>query len=730
MSDWIAAIPDAPFDWELIPLDGGKRPIDPETGDLMAGWQDAPGYDVESLCDLNGQVKAVGLKLGPASGGILAVDCDGPGAVEMFQTVFGRNPTDLPPTVGMTSGREMRGQRLFQVDQDWWPHLRGRRSWKGANGSTCLELRWAGHQSVLAGAHPETSGYRWLDKSSPRDRDVATAPEWLIEPLLHETPTATEVVTPTAVDAERVPAMLACINPLTHTSYDDWLQVGMAMHNTDPGLLTTWVEWSRSMPNFDEDECLSKWDSFAKSTRGSRLTIASLHHWAKAGGYKEPKRQPAVEPQGEAETETLTPIDEWDVLLKGLVDPNHPGFERNSVRRQIRAATAARELNVSASPQNIRATLLQHQRNLIVGTGEKGTRGGQKARFKPKEYLIKDLITMRCLTGIAAFNKVGKTKLATELVASLIFQQPFMGNPDWQPAPPPKGGHKFILWWVDQPGADSQTYLKARGLMEPDGTLHPQILKLYTEEDDLAWDDQGMDQLIQDTSEEPGAILISDSFFACIQRIHGSDQEPEAGGALIDVQTLLSQTETTHICLFHSPKETGPVGINAIRGHSSAGGCVSGVISLHFLKKKDPQTGKGVADKENPHRRMVFEGRGPYIDLLIRGDWEKGTFDVLGNFQKKLGELTTDDRKASNFADLTEGQRTTLEWVETAIGLWKEKDGVTANQVAGAMTHPRTPTNSEIENKRKQLNALVKAELLTTTKKAKVTRYNYRSENS
>ena len=44
-----------------------------------------------------------------------------------------------------------------------------------------------------------------------------------------------------------------------------------------------------------------------------------------------------LSPQGEAETETLTPIDEWDVLLKGLVDPNHPCFERNSVRRQIRA---------------------------------------------------------------------------------------------------------------------------------------------------------------------------------------------------------------------------------------------------------------------------------------------------------------------------------------------------------------------------------------------------------
>lgn len=301
MSDWSVAIPDAPFDWELIPLDGRKRPIVPETGELMTGWQDAPGYDVEGLCALNGQVKAVGLKLGPASGGILAVDFDGPGSIEKFEEVFGHDPTDLPPTVGMTSGRELRGQRLFQVDQDWWPHLRGRRSWSGEDGNTCLELRWAGHQSVIAGAHPKTKGYSWLPESSPSECDVATAPEWLLEPLVHQPPTAAEVVAPTAVDAKRVPAMLACIDPLEHTSYDDWLQVGMAMHNTDPGLLKEWVKWSKQMPNFDEGECLRKWESFSKSTRGSRLTIASLHDWAKDGGYKEPKRKPAAEPLGAAE---------------------------------------------------------------------------------------------------------------------------------------------------------------------------------------------------------------------------------------------------------------------------------------------------------------------------------------------------------------------------------------------------------------------------------------------
>jgi hypothetical protein len=72
------------------------------------------------------------------------------------------------------------------VDRDWWPHLRGRRVWEH-NGEVCLELRWAGHQSVIAGAHPETKGYSWLPDSSPAEREVAIAPDWLLEPLLRRT---------------------------------------------------------------------------------------------------------------------------------------------------------------------------------------------------------------------------------------------------------------------------------------------------------------------------------------------------------------------------------------------------------------------------------------------------------------------------------------------------------------------------------------------------------------
>ena len=370
MADWAALIPDAPFDWALIPLDGRKRPIDPLTGDLKEGWQDQDGYDVDGLAELNGLVKAAGLLLGPKSGGVLAVDFDGPDAIAKFQEVFNRKPTDLPPTVGVTSGKKGRGQRFFQVDPDWWPHLRGRREWKH-DGSTCLELRWNGCQSVIAGAHPETGAYRWLPGSSPSDREIAQAPEWLLAPLVRQEKHLDPIET-TAEDADRAIAMLQCIDAASRSSYDDWLEVGIALRHTDPGLLSAWVEWSKQMPNFDEAECLRKWESF-DDYKGGRVTIRSLHHWAKQGGYKELKRKPKAKPAPEAKAapveEELLPLNERiDAAIAELLDAHLA----NDAGRIDAAFSEIWKLGVSRDRAQERILMLwAESHGLDISTGSK-----------------------------------------------------------------------------------------------------------------------------------------------------------------------------------------------------------------------------------------------------------------------------------------------------------------------------------------------------------------------
>ncbi len=299
-----------PADFRLVRVGRNKEPA------AGKGWFDADDFSPDDALRLNGSgPHAWGLKTGPASGGVLGLDLDAAGWAEDFQAVTGHPISDLPPTISWSSGKPGRSGHAFAVDREWWPQLRNRvpftRPWRegdplGKDGKpkdpTLWELRWDRHQSVLLGHHPETSGYRWLEGRSPREiPDLAPAPDWLLEHLLvQELPKVTQWV-PSAEDAQRAVAMLQCLPAEHFTSYDDWLRVGMALHHTDDGLFSAWVDWCRAMSNFDEAECLAKWQSFGKGHKGRQATIATLHYLAKQHGYREPRHKERSQPPAQSE---------------------------------------------------------------------------------------------------------------------------------------------------------------------------------------------------------------------------------------------------------------------------------------------------------------------------------------------------------------------------------------------------------------------------------------------
>lgn len=157
LPSWLADLSDLPCDWALLPLNGAKQPVDPSTDRLLKEWTKHSGFSVDEIQEISPQ--AVGVMLGPVSGGLIAVDFDGPGSEQCFQRIYGRPSTDLLASLSWSSGKPERRQVAFRVDPDWWEYLQGRKSWRNELGSTILELRWEGHQSAIAGAHPETSGY-------------------------------------------------------------------------------------------------------------------------------------------------------------------------------------------------------------------------------------------------------------------------------------------------------------------------------------------------------------------------------------------------------------------------------------------------------------------------------------------------------------------------------------------------------------------------------------------
>ena len=76
------------------------------------------------------------------------------------------------------------------------------------------------------------------------------------------------------------------------TDYENWRNVGLALHNTDDSLLPTWIEFSSKSSKFKraddgQGNCGKFWKQFKTPSTGSLLTIRSLAYWAKEDNPKE-----------------------------------------------------------------------------------------------------------------------------------------------------------------------------------------------------------------------------------------------------------------------------------------------------------------------------------------------------------------------------------------------------------------------------------------------------------
>ena len=254
--------------------------------------------------------------------GLGAVDFDGTGSDINFKHHLGFDPANLTKTLEVASGKKDRKQLLYLIPEDYLDSLK--KLEKSLDGCGKFELRIGNHYSMVAGVHPETSGYFWVN--SPADTDIAIAPILLLEgweelskkkekPRLQIKRTREQI----AYDSSRVERYLErYYSPANEFSdYDSWIKVLMALHH----LSREWEEltgikdkhlkdahlWSSWMGNYDGVELEKKWDSF--SDNGNPVTIASFFYKAKS------------HPNWELDNKCLEDDKEpngWDELLEAL----------------------------------------------------------------------------------------------------------------------------------------------------------------------------------------------------------------------------------------------------------------------------------------------------------------------------------------------------------------------------------------------------------------------------
>ena len=277
--DELARLPDG---WGFVAVDGEKRPY-------QKAWQDNPLTKDALTAELrSGHARAIGVCCGVPSGGLLFLDHDGKSASTILRE-WGCPMSSLPRSWTVTSGRDGRFQVIYQVPQEYWDGIVTRKYKTGITDAEGkpeqVELRWTGCQSVVAGDHPLTPGYRWVAKYSPDDLPIAEAPPELLERMLKPTPTAVVLaeVRTGDNDATRARSYLDALSSGRADDYDDWLAVGMALHSVgDDALLDDWEQWSAQSGKHKPSDCQRKWRSFKKSG----ITLGTLGDMAKKDGWR------------------------------------------------------------------------------------------------------------------------------------------------------------------------------------------------------------------------------------------------------------------------------------------------------------------------------------------------------------------------------------------------------------------------------------------------------------
>ena len=341
-----------PDGWGFVAVGQGKRPY-------QAKWQKNPLSKDQLTVEINaGRAVAIGVLAGPQSGGLLFVDHDGISAGEILDKL-GTPLCDLPKSWAVTSGRNGRLQIIYQVPQQYWDDIKTRKFKTGKHDDEGkveqLELRWTGCQSVIAGVHPTTTGYRWLKGRSPADLPLGEAPIALLEQMLpQQQPDPMPLLPPPAprstadrTDEEWARIWLDALHSSRADNYDDWIEVGQCLQSVGDHMLSDWESWSRTSSKYEPGVCDRHWRSFKPD---GKRDIRHLCNLAKDDGWQPKQRQlpPATKParkqQSEPEVPTAQPSGEKPQKLEAkelltmlrASDPDGaPRFRYNVFTQQI-----------------------------------------------------------------------------------------------------------------------------------------------------------------------------------------------------------------------------------------------------------------------------------------------------------------------------------------------------------------------------------------------------------
>lgn len=272
MSSLQTAIEFSKRGWHVFPL--YSRTKKPATKN---GLKDASNDEQKIIQLWQGKTHLnLAIRTGECSG-FFVVDLDGEEGIANFNTLVD-SMNGIPDTLTVKTGKGFHLYFNYPQGLDI----------RNSTSKICNKVDVRGNGGYVVAppsVHPDGSIYHFENESLP----IATAPQWLLEVIIRPIEKETSSVQPENYyttsninetwTLDDVGQMLDALNP--SMPYEDWLSVGMALHQGGYPL-AMWDQWSGLSDKYEQGCCAVRWRGFGGNegiTMGTLVQMAQVHGW-------------------------------------------------------------------------------------------------------------------------------------------------------------------------------------------------------------------------------------------------------------------------------------------------------------------------------------------------------------------------------------------------------------------------------------------------------------------
>lgn len=636
----ISGLNTIPSNWVLTPVID-KAP-------MRSGWQAEAPIDRHRLThsimygdDLpsskGGKWKAwwngYGIRTGSVSGGLLAVDCDGPSAKKLL-TALG----PYTPTVSWTSGKPGRAQLLYQLPRDLQKRMDAVKfsnvsidEYDGitANVGEELGFRYNGACSTLPPSyHPDTKEpYRWI--VSPEGHPVTDAPKWLVQFLTDKCD---------EIELEAL-AKKATLSHESKAKGGSWSDVEWAKHylkNIDPSDFD-WQSWSKCVfaahtAGVDEDT-VREWSNNYKSPEkfditwpyikervsGRRVSIGTLNYFAKQQGWSAVKAiEDGFVPSEKAKNDYEVSFAE---LIKEVRDANDI---KDVEYRDFVLEKLIKKHNTTK--KRIEGILNRIQRD--DGILQKTSFSSEEIKNVKEDgisWLIPGFVPASTMIMLSAIAKDGKSTLVYDLLTALTHKRPFLGEI-------PNKQCKVLLVQTEENISVLKKNLDSIGLFDEDCVIDKNLLRV-----ELSWDINRLDILEGWVHSYKPDFIIFDSLRSISGNNAGesaNENSAQFAVPLGELKKKLNDFAIPSLIIHHNNKSTE----SKLNNKSAGSGSIVSKPDILW------QYGRLSDDIHDPKRLLTISGRMvssvAYNIEYTRDEYDRPTFKNNGDVSASSEEKT------------------------------------------------------------------------------------------